>query len=379
MGSTPVDPHEWATSDSAVKSAYPAQQLNFGWTSPTDKVSISSQNYWQNSVGQWVTFFSNNLETVADTTNDNFWDLWEWTTGRLKEPLTVDPYVGIIGTEPVTGNALTWFSNYDSLSSQWEDYRPDNLAGARYWELIDMFNRGLAIQIVDQGGSEWTIWAPNGCGKNDIIMLNSLSINQDVRIAIQPTDTNPNIKIRRVSNGVTSFPLNFLSFGTMSQQLAFDNRNPNGIRVGLYGSENLFVNGVVPTSTKPRAQITADLNIKKKWIRPLNQSNSYDMSNDVIFDIDLVVGRGYRMDVLCQYDSAPGILFWDCDNIPFAQNTEATRKTQRMVTTNRAIGTGLTTWNMQGVLATPTFSTDINSIYGYGNFYTNYIIIEEMN
>lgn len=365
---------------------------SFDSNNPNGIVSISSgnvgekpvlevQNGLQNNQAQWVNFFNANMQQV-DSDEESFHDLWAWDTAPCLGA-SVDPFVFVISTSGgETG--LSWVGFVSAATpTLWDEHKVDSLTGARYLEFMDMMNRGLAIQLYDGNGILWTIYAPNGIGADEAKMSGSARAGGNVDFTI----TTPTVGLVILANGAVQPDFESLNQFDTLNSTDFATFNPTGIRVGVWGTQRLLARGTFPNASASNRLIKGH-NQRKKWIRPLNvSSQAADPDfNTTQFPMDLILGKRYTVKATATYATPQNVVrnFYKRLNGTIAiqvKNNNSNRKTENLfgefnVTQDQTpagiwIDYDVPFSNPQGD------TTDISDLYGYGNFYDNYIIIEE--
>lgn len=306
MAIKPTEVTDWANSGSALKTATDSNRWNLGWQTLPDNLpnqtgerpNLNQQNYWQNAVHLWITYFDSLIPSGETTVTE---DLWRWVTSDIHAANDqIDPYLDSIAN--VSGKLQWNYSLTGGYDFSWEDTKQELYHVARIYETYDMFAQGISIQIVDGGGDVWTI-IPTGdiTGQDWANEINTTWLNfqidpneqDDTYNNINPAASgNTMFTIRRDAfGGGTTFPSDFTDFTTLNSS-NFNTQNPNGVRAVLHGLESLShtFNASAPTR-KPVKRYIRGLNMTDPSYSPFDGS----VSGRYNLYVNVIQGKRYRI------------------------------------------------------------------------------------
>ena len=271
----PTKSTEWATDGAALKADPDAGQISYGWSTSDNTVNgtpvkpnLQQQNGWQNAVYQWIDWMDGQLPDGELA----IVDLWRWDLCDTSSGKTGNYIDGFREHASLTG-ALEMYYSDAVFAFDWVSTKSDVMMGSRYWEVLDMFSRGIGFQIVDASDVIWTVyptgnWTDFNTPSNNILNWVRLDIggsgthNNDIIFKSPAAPTgNPLFTIRKDDGGVITNPTNFAGFTTITNA-NFATYNPNGVRAVLVGNKNLDFSY---TSTAGNRIALKDL--KKRWVR----------------------------------------------------------------------------------------------------------------
>lgn len=320
----PTKSTEWATDGAALKADPDAGQISYGWSTSDNtlngtpvKPNLQQQNGWQNAVYQWIDWMDGQLpdgelEIV---------DLWRWDlcdTSGLKTGNYLD---GFKESSGISGALEMHYTDTAYAAFTWTSMKADAMMASRYWEVLDMFSRGIGFQIVDSSDVIWTVYPTGNWTTFNTPTNNNLNwVNLEANIT--GTSGGPNyvqfdpsasvgnelFTIRKDDGGVITNPSDFTGFSAITNA-NFATYNPNGVRAVLVGNKNLDFSY---TSTAGNRIALKDL--KKRWVRTWLISDytfgPLDNAISGVFNtrIPLETGKIYKMKLIGQPYSTAGQL-----------------------------------------------------------------------
>ncbi len=320
----PTKTTEWATDGAALKADPDAGQISYGWSTSDNTVSgtpvkpnLQQQNGWQNAVHQWLQYFDGELPDGELT----IVDLWKWDICDTSSGKSGNYLDGIKESSGISG-ALEMHYTDGAYGYNWLSERGDALMTSRYWEVLDMFSRGIGFQIVDGSGVIWTVYptgnwftfsTPTNNGLNWVNLEANLSadVGSPSYVQFDPSASvgNELFTIRKDDGGVITNPTDFTGFTALTNA-NFATYNPNGVRAVLVGNKNLDFSY---TSTAGNRIALKDL--KKRWIRTWQASdfaitpNDFSTSGRFNTYIPLENGKTYKFKMSgCPLSNSAGTL-----------------------------------------------------------------------
>ena len=203
---TPTTETDWAVDSAAQKTIAISGHRDLGWTTSTGTIEGTPEkptshllNGWQNNLGQWVDLFKTSVDSDLQDASD-YLDVFEFDTANVVG--NQDPFV-----ETITrlSNWLTWSRPEPVVggAAPWESYKADNCFGGLIYECIDIFNQGLAIELVDGGGTwTWRIWKTTLASFSDFNFFGNAEFGVDQSFGIPDTGVDPTFIIER-TDGVS--------------------------------------------------------------------------------------------------------------------------------------------------------------------------------
>lgn len=301
----PTESTEWSSDAGSLKTTTTANQKTHGWntsdgtaTGVPPRPNLQNQNYWQYAVHQWVEWFS------AELPDDDFTivDLWRWDICDTSGGKSGNYLDGFRESSGIAG-ALEMHYADGAYGYDWVSDKGDALMASRYWELLDMFSRGIGFQIIDASDVVWTVYptgnwtnfnTPTNNGINWVNLVANLSGGPGgpSYVELDPAAWvgNEFFTIRKDDAGVITNPADFSGF-TAITHANFATYNPNGVRAVLVGNAN---NSHEYTTGEGKRVSVKDL--KPRWIRTWQSSDHTIVPEDNAtageFDTRIPVSKG---------------------------------------------------------------------------------------
>lgn len=391
--SKPDNKTTWATDPSALKVPVSAARQDLGWLqvgNTGERPTLQELNGWMGGIGSHIDWIG---DEAKDTLGEAliFTDQWEWDTSRVKDSNTDDPMNTRISSTVLNLNGLSFSINVGGpvTSDDWIDYKLDCYQGARQWEFIDMMNKGLAIRIVDGADVEWTIFTLFEASSANVSLSSSASSGGFCSFTIKDPATSQNEITRILPDGTESFPTTFDEFVQLDSEALFDQKNPNGIRVGTQGSDT-----AVLSNEGLNERVMLGTPLRKKWIRPYVISkaiNTVSIPETSGFPLALRAGGRYGFEINIAMSNAT---FLDGTMSMYAHESSQTDKILEWQVngTNHRSRITKGEFNFLGNEATAGITLRVDSqferpfgasnvldtLYGPDNFFYNYMTIEEL-
>ncbi len=301
----PTKSTEWATDGAALKADPDSRQISYGWSfsgntlsgTPT-KPNLQQQNGWQNAVYRWIDWMDGQLPDGELA----IVDLWRWDLCDTSSGKTGNYLDGFKESSGISG-ALEMHYTDGAYGYDWVSDKGDAMMASRYWEVLDMFSRGIGFQIVDASDVIWTVYPTGNWTNFDTPTNNNLNwVNLEANLSGGPGGPsyvqfdpsawvgNEFFTIRKDDGGVITNPTDFTGF-TAITNANFATYNPNGVRAVLVGNKNLDFSY---TSTAGNRIALKDL--KKRWVRTWQCSDHSivpeDNSTTGIFNTQIPLEKG---------------------------------------------------------------------------------------
>jgi len=295
MAKPDIDDIRWAQDPAALTVATTSAQWELGWVAPggvEEKPILNYQNYWQNAVQQWIEWTDGAVPDVSST-EFQIVDLYEWTTGHQdfnRFPFQATPVSTVLGQ---TGNdlRLSFMPTVGAVANNWVSQKSDTWVGARYYELNDIFLKGLGLQVNDGNGDTWVMYVSTPSPPHFIApLVSSLAPGTGLDIRFNGFSFNMTV----LKNGVSQSTPFFSSFAEIEDLAAtnlFSSLNPNGWRVVLPGVNEVSLEFANSTRGNVRG-----LETKRRWIRPLDVSSTTAVT---------------QLDNSCRWDVTPSTNAWN--------------------------------------------------------------------
>ena len=296
----PTKTTEWATDGAALKADPDAGQISYGWSTSDNtingtpvKPNLQQQNGWQNAVYQWIEWMDGQLPDGELT----IVDLWRWDLCDTSGSKTGNYLDGFKESSGIAG-ALEMHYTDGAYIIGWASDKADTMMASRYWEVLDMFSRGIGFQIVDASNVIWTVYPTGNWSTFDTPTNNGVNwVNLEANfngtsggpnyVQFDPSASvgNELFTIRKDDGGVITNPTDFTGFAAITNA-NFATYNPNGVRAVLVGNKNLDFSY---TSTAGNRIALKDL--KKRWIRTWMTSNIFGFPPGGVFNTQIPVEK----------------------------------------------------------------------------------------